>query len=213
MYVALGSGDREKPLLGHYPAALPVTNRFYVLVDGLADPAATPGAVGLDDVAVMRDFSAPTDCSSTGVAPGASARGWFMDLPGRGEQVVTAAVAVGGMVTFSTHRATSGNLATCAANANLGEARGYWLNLLSGSGAIGAGNATCGGDRSGVFVQGGIVPSPTLATVQIGNVLQTVAIGAIQRSGGASSGVGPQAIRPPVKAKRRTIYWRSNAAE
>ncbi|MFD0667701.1 pilus assembly protein [Ramlibacter sp. MAHUQ-53] len=213
MYVALGSGDREKPLMGHYPYANPVTNRFYVLMDDLADPTANPGVAALDDTSVMRDFSAPTTCETAGVTPGSTARGWFMDLPGRGEQTVTSAVTVGGMVTFSTNRATAGSLNTCAANANLGEARGYWLNILNGSGAIGSGNASCGGDRSGVFVQGGIVPSPTLATVQIGNVVQTVAIGAIQRSGGASSGVGPQAIKPPVKAKRRTIYWRSNQAE
>lgn len=213
LYLALGSGDREKPLISQYPYASSVANRFYVLLDDVADPAAAPTPVDLDSPTTMRDFTTAATCSTAGVLPGSSWRGWFMNLPGRGEQTVTSAVTVSGMVTFSTNRPTGGSANTCAANANLGEARGYWLNILNASGAIGVGNATCGGARSGVFAQGGIVPSPTLATVQIGNVVQTVALGAIQRSGGASSGIAPQAIKPPIKAKRRTIYWRSNTTE
>lgn len=214
VYVALGSGDREKPLITQYPYTAPITNRFYVVMDDVADPTASPALVNLDDTAVMQDFSNPTSCNTGGVLPTSNTtRGWFMNLPGRGEQTVTSAVVVSGMVTFSTNRATSGSANMCSATANLGEARGYWLNILNASGAIGAGNATCGGNRSNLFAQGGIVPSPTLATVQIGNVIQTVALGAIQRSGGSSSSIAPQAIKPPIQAKRRTIYWRSNQAE
>jgi type IV pilus assembly protein PilY1 len=213
MYVALGTGDREKPLLTHYPYTTPVTNRFYVLVDDVADPAFNPTAVNMDDTTKMKDYSAATSCDTEGVGPDSSYSGWFMDLPYRGEQTTTTAVAVAGMVTFSTNRPYSSTESSNVCSANLGEARGYWLNILNGSGAIGVGNATCGGSRATAFVQGGLVPSPTLATVQIGNTIQTVALGAIQRSGGASSGIAPQAIRPPIKAKRRTIYWRSKAAD
>lgn len=213
MYVALGSGDREKPLLSQYPYSTPVSNRFYVLLDDVANPAANPTAVDMDDATKMKDYSSETTCSTDGVAPDSTYSGWFMTLPYRGEQTTTTAVAVAGMVTFSTNRpftsAESSNMCT----ANLGEARGYWLNILNASGAIGVGNATCGGSRATAFVQGGLVPSPTLVTVQIGDTIQTVALGAIQRSGGASSGIAPQAITPPIKAKRRTIYWRSKNAE
>jgi len=213
MYVALGSGDREKPLATQYPYTTPVTNRFYVLLDDVADPTASPTAVNMDDSTTMKDYSSSTSCSTEGVGPTSTYKGWYMDLPGLGEQTTTTAVAVAGMVTFSTNRPFSSAEATNMCTANLGEARGYWLNILNASGAIGVGNATCGGTRSQAFVQGGLVPSPTLATVQIGDTIQTVALGAIQRSGGASSGIAPQAITPPIKAKRRTIYWRSKTAE
>ena len=116
------------------------------------------------------------------------------------------------MVTFSTNRPLGDSEATCSMNANLGRAKGYWLNILNGSGAIGAGNATCGGVRSAEFPQGGLVPSPTLASVVIDGTIQTIVLGAIQRTGGASSSISPQAVKPPIKAKRRTIYWRSNQA-
>lgn len=213
IYVALGSGDREKPLHTHYPYTTPVTNRFYVLVDPVADPAVDPTEVNLDSTdAGMRDYTAETTCESPAVTPTSSYKGWFMNLPDRGEQTVTSAVIAAGMVTFSTNRPLGDSEATCSMNANLGRAKGYWLNILNGSGAIGAGNATCGGVRSAEFPQGGLVPSPTLASVVIDGTIQTIVLGAIQRTGGASSSISPQAVKPPIKAKRRTIYWRSNQA-
>ena len=114
--VLVGSGDREKPLIGQYPYVSNVTNRFYVLVDDVADPTASPALVNLDDVGTMRDFSAATSCGTAGVLPGSAWRGWFLDLPGRGEQTVTSAVAVSGMVTFSTNRPTTGSANTCDGN-------------------------------------------------------------------------------------------------
>src|SRR5690606_27566079 len=132
----------------------------------------------------------------------------FMDLPGRGEQTVTSALIAAGMVTFNTNRATPASALACSNP--LGEARGYWVNLLNGSGGVGVGNASCGGDRSSGFVGGGLMPSPTLASVVIGNKVETVVIGATQRSGGSSSGIAPQQLKPAISSKRRTIYWRAN---
>jgi type IV pilus assembly protein PilY1 len=116
------------------------------------------------------------------------------------------------MVAFNTNRAVpSAEAAACVAP--LGEARGYWLNLVNASGAIAAGNKTCGGDRSSVFVGGGLTPSPTLARVVIGNRVTTVAIGAANRDGGVSVPIDPQEVKPVISSKRRTIYWKSNAAD
>ena len=44
-------------------------------------------------------------------------------------------------------------------------------------------------------------------------VMETVAIGAAQRSGGSSSGIAPQQVKPAISSKRKTIYWRSNQAD
>ena len=108
-------------------------------------------------------------------------------------------------------RATPGGAHACTNP--LGEARGYWVNLLNASGAIGVGSNICGGDRSSVFGGGGVVPSPPVATVGVGGKVETVAIGAAQRSGGSSSGIAPQQVKPAISSKRKTIYWKSDRVD
>lgn len=222
MYVALGSGDREHPLNSHYPLTTPVLNRFYVYLDDLTVAAsASAASINLDSDSRMQDYSSSSTqiCGVSGVTPGSGLKGWFMDLTGDpdsgpalpGEQTVTSALIAAGMVAFNTNRALTGSTNTCVNP--LGEARGYWVNLINASGAIGTGSATCGGDRSSVFVGGGLMPSPTMATVEIDGKTETVAIGASQRSGGASSGIAPQAVKPAIKSKRRAVYWKSNTAD
>lgn len=214
MYVALGSGDREHPLDVHYPYAGPVVNRFYTLLDDLTvRPDSTTPAVAMDTDPGMRNYSDASAalCNVTGVTPGSGLKGWYLDLAGRGEQTVTSAMIAAGMVTFSTNRATPASVNACSNP--LGEARGYWVNLLNASGGIGVGNATCGGDRSSVFVGGGLMPSPTLASVMINGKVETVVIGAAQRSGGSSSGIAPQQLKPVISSKRKTIYWRSTGSD
>jgi type IV pilus assembly protein PilY1 len=144
------------------------------------------------------------------VLPGSSLAGWFMNLnaSGQGEQVVTSALIAGGMVTFSTNRPIPPQVGTCSTT--LGEARGYWVNLLNAAGAIGTPGA-CGGTRSSPFVGGGLPPSPVLANgVPVDGKATTVVIGAVQKgsngAGGASVAISPQKIRPPVRSKRTRTY-------
>ncbi|HWJ94830.1 MAG TPA: PilC/PilY family type IV pilus protein, partial [Telluria sp.] len=208
VYVALGSGDREHPLQSQYPYDRNVTNRFYVYKDDLAAPADT-AAYNLD---AMEDYTNQDSCSTPQVLPNSSLKGWFMDLRayGRGEQVVTSALIASGMVTFSTNRPIPPSTATCSTS--LGEARGYWVNLLNGAGAINV-QGTCGGDRSSPFVGGGLPPSPVMASsVPIGDKAVSVIIGAVQKGGeGAeastsSSSIGPQKHRPVISSKRKRVY-------
>lgn len=204
VYLALGSGDREHPLQSQYPYAS-VTNRFYVYLDDLNSTSST----NLDDTAVMNDFTGSTSCSSTGILPTSNLKGWFMNLNqyGPGEQTVTSAVIVAGMVVFSTNRPVPVAQGTCATT--LGEARGYWLNLFNGSGAIGV-NGTCGGTRSSIFVGGGLPPSPVLGIVPVKGIPRSVIIGAAQRGAGSSSAISPQQIDPAILKNRKTIYWKSS---
>ncbi|GAB3454567.1 hypothetical protein GCM10027321_06040 [Massilia terrae] len=207
VYLALGSGDREHPLQSQYPYAN-VTNRFYVYKDDLAAPAST-AAYDLD---TMDNLTSTNSCSTTPVLPNSAKKGWFMDLNqyGQGEQVVTTALIASGMATFSTNRPIPPDTASCSTA--LGEARGYWVNLLNGSGAINAAG-TCGGQRSSVFVGGGLPPSPVMAnSVPIGGKAVSVIIGAIQKGGddgtaaGSSSAIGPQKHRPKISSKRKRTY-------
>jgi Tfp pilus tip-associated adhesin PilY1 len=205
VYVALGSGDREHPLESQYPYQN-VVNRFYVYLDDLAAPVATP-AQNLD---ALLDYSEDTNCNTTQVLPNSGLKGWYMNLNkyGRGEQTVTSALIASGMATFSTNRPIPADAASCSTS--LGEARGYWVNLFNASGAINVAG-TCGGVRSGTFVGGGLPPSPVKASsVPIGGKSVSVVIGAVQKgsktAAGASVSIAPQQVRPAITSKRKRVY-------
>jgi Tfp pilus tip-associated adhesin PilY1 len=205
VYVAIGTGDREHPLVDQYPYTNPILNRFYLFADKFDGTA-----VNLDDPGVMNDVTTgqpKTGCDAEVITPASTKRGWFFDLTdnGRGEQVVTSAAVVGGLVAFSTNRPTPEPVNACAAN--LGEARGYLVNLLTGSGVIGSGNTDCGLARSSVFEGGGLPPSPVIARVVIDGQVRTVAIGVAQKDATVSSSIEAQRIRPSVNSIRKPTYW------
>jgi Tfp pilus tip-associated adhesin PilY1 len=205
VYVALGSGDREHPLQSQYPYA-GVVNRFYVYKDDLSAPPLTLAK----DMDTMENYTAASSCATTPVLPASSLSGWFMDLNqyGQGEQVVTSALIASGMVTFSTNRPIAPAAGTCSSS--LGQARGYWVNLFNGSGAINVAGA-CGGERSSIFVGGGLPPSPVMASaVPIDGKSVSVVIGAVQKGGASAAGtsvaISPQRIRPTNQPKRKRAY-------
>jgi Tfp pilus tip-associated adhesin PilY1 len=214
VFVAIGSGDREKPLETQYPYATSVTNRFYVYLDDLA--VTSPPVTDLDSTTTQDNFSTATSCTTAGIVPNSTKKGWFMNLPGRGEQTVTSAVIAGGAVAFSTNRAIPQAAGTCTTA--LGEARGYLVNLTNASGTIGS-NGLCDGSRSSVFVGGGLPPSPVLATVRIpdgngGFTTETVGIGIVDPSGlGPEIPIRPRPITVPLNLKRRPVYWYSKGAQ
>lgn len=201
VYIAIGSGDREHPLESHYPFN-DVMNRFYVYLDNLA---VTSGSA--DDLDAVQNKTVDLGCNSVAVTPDSEPSGWFMDLNqyGKGEQTVTSAIIVGGMVAFSTNRPIPAAAGTCASP--LGEARGYWVNLTNAAGAIGV-DGLCGGQRSSTFVGGGLPPSPVIGTVPINGKPTTVIIGAVQKEGGASAPIAPQKVKPAVNPIRKRVYWK-----
>jgi len=196
--IALGSGDRERPLQTNYPYVETIANRFYMFVDILS----TSGVPVDLDGGTMANFTSNTTCATT---LGSSLNGWYMDLnAGRGEQTVTSASIFGGLIFFSANRPVRPTPGQCGAD--LGEARGYAVNLLNASGAADT-EALCGGVRSGVFLGGGLPPSPVVGVVPVAGKPVTVMIGGIQRSGGASSPIGAQRVRPAITQKRLRTYW------
>lgn len=208
-YVAIGSGDREHPLEAHYPFT-DVVNRFYVFRDDLTDIDSST-TLDLDDTSVMEDYTTDPECElDSRILPGSDKKGWFINLTehGIGEQVVTSPVVAGGLVYFSTNRPTPESATECSTS--LGEARGYIVNLLNSSGAVGV-PEECGGDRSGVFTGGGLPPSPVIASVPIEvdgeTVIKTVIIGAQEKDGSVSSIVGAQQIKPTIPSVRRPVSW------
>lgn len=197
VYLAFGSGDRERPLEVNYPYAEDIQNRFYMFMDNFASAT----TVDLDGAA-LTDFTVTTTCPAV---MGSGSLGWRMDLNnGRGEQTVTSAAIFGGLVFFSTNRPVATVAGQCAAN--LGEARGYAVNLLNASGAVGT-EDLCGADRSGLFLGGGLPPSPVVGSVPVNGRQITVVIGGIQRTGAASSPIAAQRVRPTITQRRNRLYW------
>ena len=207
VYLALGSGDREHPLLAQYPygtegtPSSAVLNRFYAYKDDLSVSGTETNLDGSN----MKDYSNDPSCTTPGLNAIAE-RGWYMDLNdhGQGEQVVSSAVIAGGFINFSTNRPTRPDAAACVTS--LGEARGYFVNLLNGSGAIGV-NGSCGGSQSSTFVGGGLPPSPVIATVLVGDRVETIVIGAVPKDGGAASAISPTLRNPFLNTNRRPVYW------
>jgi Tfp pilus tip-associated adhesin PilY1 len=154
------------------------------------------------DGGTMANFTSNTTCATT---LGTGLHGWYMDLnAGRGEQTVTSAAIFGGLIFFSTNRPVPSTPGQCGAD--LGEARGYAVNLLNASGAVNT-DGLCGADRSGVFLGGGLPPSPVVGRVLVDDKPVTVVIGGIQRTGGASSPIGAQRVRPVITQKRVRTFW------
>lgn len=185
IFLSIGSGDRERPLLTNYPVTTPVMNRFYVFVDLLNN--ATTNLDTLQD--------------NTGVAQPAPSSGWRLDLRGDpagsaqvGEQAVSASLIAGGRVFWNTHRATAAAANTC--ESDLGEARGYNAGLFSG-------------DVISTTYQGGGLPiTPVLGTVTLadGSVV-TVCIGCAMDPDQKSQ-FTPGQVNPAPAPTRSKVFWR-----
>jgi len=212
VYLAIGSGDREHPLQGQYPYTYAgitgisgVQNRFYLFLD---DPTSST-LYNLDDASStghMADCTLASNCTGVSVVPGGSLKGWFMTLNRHGtdEQVVSGAAIAAGMVSFGTNRPIPSSTGTCATI--LGEARGYWVNLLNSQGMISPG-ATGVGSRSSTFPAGGFPNTPQVSTVMVGGQIYTVVGGAASLTGGANSTLAFQRVTPPIASKRKRVYW------
>jgi hypothetical protein len=83
------------------------------------------------------------------------------------------------------------------------------VNLLNASGVIGVQPNICGGDRSGIFVGGGLPPSPVVANVDVDGKVIPIGIGIVDLGGGgANSGIQSQQIYNLPPQKRTRVYWR-----
>jgi len=184
----LGSGDRERPLLGA------TYDRFYTLLDygsGKGAPSA----------------SLVTDASLAPLGPAlnlaAHPNGCYLDLNANGEKVVTSAVSAGGYTYFSTNMPTVVAANSCANN--LGTATSRRIALF------------CGASESVEITGGGLPPSPVLGTVEVQisatetRLFEFLTGTPIAKGAGANAGVrsGLEIYRPGgmTDPTRRRTYW------
>jgi type IV pilus assembly protein PilY1 len=221
--VLIGSGDREHPFNGYgdskHPISQAVHNRYYMFKDAdVSSTYACNNALGgtystatykcsgdavlheMLDATTTQLFNS-TNPSATDVAtilP--TMKGWYIDL-GLGEKLTGSSVTLGGSTFFNTNIPTPPQPGVCSSN--LGEARQYAVNYLTGGAAFDrpADNNTSVdfvGDRYAFISSGGFLPSPVGLIVKIGGELyQGIASGPnIQNPGGLKIG------------DRIKAYWR-----
>jgi type IV pilus assembly protein PilY1 len=158
----LGSGDREKPLLG----TSGVSDYFFMVKDRPADSTWLSSEMGNCGSAVLCLNSLVGITTSTPSTATLSAKkGWYLALAAN-EQVVTSAITIFGVVTFSTHQPAMPQAGACTSN--LGIARVYNISYL---------NAACEICTTVNGIQQrfdplppniGLPPSPVAGTVAVG---------------------------------------------
>jgi len=159
----VGSGDREKPITG-YAAATAVTNYFFMFKDK-PDDATYPGTAGCGaDVICLnslleipRDATSPTSLGTY--------KGWYLGLNST-EQVVTQALTIFSVVTFSTHEpAVTSEVNTPGTCSNLGTTRVYNVGYEFGKPVADARYEDVAGDGLPPTATAGLVTLDTGETV------------------------------------------------
>jgi len=205
--VLVGSGDREHPLVTDYSCnnysttlGAYVTNQFYMLIDnpanGYPSPALTPS--DLVDVTTGTTTSTTTSGVTTitnSVGPSSSTKGWKFNF-GQCEQTVNEALTIGGVAYFGTNTPSSGGT---SCTANLGTANGYSVDYLTGN--------PNGGIRYGVYVGGGMPPSPVAGVVSISGVKYPFCIGCIDTTAANSSALQGTKVTINPTGSRFRAYW------
>lgn len=153
--ILLGSGDREKPI-SFYEVSNGVRNRFFQFRDKPND-SDFPGTedCGVNLVCVASLYSVTGSASPT-ERQVMDKKGWALHLANT-EQVVTSAVTVFGVTTFSTHRPAT-STGTCTSN--LGDTKVYNVDYRNVAPAI-------GDSRSADVAGDGLPPSPVAGQVTL----------------------------------------------
>lgn len=207
--ILIGSGDREHPLLSH-TTTTSVDNAFFMIKDKPSDATWWSSETGSCQSLALACISSllAIDPDSTILPTDAqleAKKGWYMPFGAAGtshdkEQVVTSAIAVLGVVTFSTHTPVPTDPSVCGSN--LGLARVYNLGFMNGRSA--------GATRYVPIAGGGLPPSPVAGMVTVAhpttgqNITVPFVIGSSPDS--PLEGASPSPIVTPAHYKSRA-YW------
>ena len=156
----IGSGDREKPLSG-YTNAYDVTNYFFKVQDNPSNSSWLSGentTCGAHIICLNSLLSIPFNSGNPTATSLATKKGWYLGLAPH-EQVVTAAITVFDIITFSTHIPAVYVAGEC--NATLGTATVY--NISRDDAAIANGTLS----RGETIIGGGLPPSPVAGIVKL----------------------------------------------
>jgi type IV pilus assembly protein PilY1 len=188
--VLIGTGDREKPLM------TTSADRFYGLRDFKLGTDAT-GMVALT----------PSDLVLATTTIDATVKGWYLALE-TGEKVVNSPLTIAGVTYFSTNKPQPPAPDVCTAN--LGRARSYGLDFVSGTAGLDRdGNGTKDvNDLYTDLVGGGLPPSPVGGIVQLDDGRL---VGFIIGGGESTSPIEAGRIRVDIPKTRQKVYWNTKS--
>ncbi len=195
--ILLGSGDREKPL-AYYASATAVTNRFFAFTDKPSVLAATwPGVADCGAAIIcMNSLLGITGTTTPTAIQLAAKKGWYLGLA-PSEQVVTSAITIFGVVTFSTHQPAVATPGSCSSN--LGTTLVYNIAYTNASSANGTAN------RYEDVAGDGLPPSPVAGNVTLDDgTTVPFCIGCSPRS--PLEGAPPKTLGSVIQPKGR-LYW------
>ena len=199
-----GTGDREHPLYSaNTTQSYSIVNRFYGLKDPNVGSSVASGTATITDSTSDTTNTTPvtglTDASSTPYDQTTANNGFFITFPNAGEKAVNAPTTVGGFTYIGTSTPPTPTSLACN---NLGTARGYQINFLTGANA------------SVTFTTGGLPPSPVagLVNVPVDGVDRLVpfCLGCGNPEGGgpdSTSSIGGGRPPIPVPPVRKRLYW------
>jgi type IV pilus assembly protein PilY1 len=191
----LGSGDREKPLMG-YTAAASVSNYFFMLKDDPYDPewlkSESTNCGGTEVICLNSLYPIGVNDTSPTMATVDEKKGWYLSLNPH-EQVVSSALTIFGTVYFNTHvpAVASGN----SCDTTLGRAFTYKVYYANA-----AANTGIEGSRAEEVAGGGLLGSPIggLVTLDNGETVPFV-----------TKGIDPEDPVAPnvVYQPKSRVYW------
>lgn len=203
-FVLLGSGDREKPL-SYYASAKSVTNHFFMFKDVPTDSASTTDTTNCGGGTSVLCKAALYGITSTATPTDSdigTKRGWYLGLSNT-EQVVTSAVTVFGVVTFSTHQPAVYQPNSCSAN--LGTTRVYNIGYKNAISAAGARSGSSDAPRWDDLSGDGLPPSPVAGQVKLDDgTIVPFCIGCSPKS--PLEGSIPTPLTTVIQPKNR-LYW------
>jgi type IV pilus assembly protein PilY1 len=203
--VVAASGDREHPLLAN--ASSTVVNRFYMLKDTNTGTSVAANWTTITE-SVLTDETGAAAGTTPPYSSTSTTSGFYVTLgtSGDGEKAVNAPLTVAGYTYFGTNTPFDPKKNPDMCYPNLGIARGYAINFLTGAGLNSNGYIT--------FDGGGLPPSPVFGLVEVTpntGVYTPVLIGGGNQTGPAggnnSSALGANKVNPPNTGKRKRTYW------
>lgn len=191
----LGSGDREKPLMG-YTAAASVSNYFFMLKDDPYDPewlkSESTNCGGMEVICLNSLYPIGVNDTSPTVATVDEKKGWYLSLNPH-EQVVSGALTIFGTVYFNTHVPAVPSENSC--NTTLGKAFTYKVYYANA-----AANTGTESSRAEEVAGGGLVGSPVggMVTLDDGKTIPFV-----------TKGIAPEDPVAPnvVYQPKGRVYW------
>ena len=205
-FLMVGSGNREEP------RDEAIRDMFFMVKDpvpaGGTTDAVEPARVDADGtkrLIEVTNFNAATTSLTTATVTGADFHGWYIPFD-KGEKTVNAPLTISGVTYFGTNLPKPPE-ASCTPN--LGIARGYALNFLSGTSAAGDRDANSRIDKSDLYanlIGGGLPPSPVAGTVCIDGNCKRFCIGCGSNDPKGSA-IEASKVHATPDPRRKRVFW------